>query len=500
MPRALFALFLLAGPLACAPHVEDKGDLSAPGTAGGHDLGGGEGDDGGAGGDRDGGDTRPSTGRDYYCDPVHGLPTNPGTQAAPWRRLEEVFAANKVFADGDIIHLLSGNHGSPVIGGGIPSGNRTILGEPGAAPVLKTLRFAAGATRWTVDGVLVSPEEADGSFIAGVLVQFDTGATNNVLRSSQLRYAPDAIAATWANASWLSNSGTAIMVMGHDNQILGNQLRNVHNGIMVERTSTAGEGGIGSIVRNNRIDHFWEDAYRGKVSDCTFEYNMAVNSYAVVPPGTESDPPHRDMFQSFRGDGSFTSIDRVVLRGNVFIARQGQRYTVVPFQYNGHYTIQGLSAFDGPYGNWTIENNVIMVEVGLAMGLYGMSNSTIANNTVVPNPLATDSLIRVTDEKAGTASPTSGKPSNNDLIINNLVHGLDINAVTNRTESNNLVLARTDYTTYFVNYAAGDLHLRAGSPAINAGTMANAPTIDADQALRVAPFDVGAYEFGAKQP
>ena len=83
-----------------------------------------------------------------------------------------------------------------------------------------------------------------------------------------------------------------------------------------------------------------------------------------------------NLFQSFRGDGSFTSIDRIVLRGNVFIARQGQRYTTVPFQYNGHYTIQGLSAFDGPYSNWTIENNVINVEVGLAMGLYGMSNST----------------------------------------------------------------------------------------------------------------------------
>jgi hypothetical protein len=37
------------------------------------------------------------------------------------------------------------------------------------------------------------------------------------------------------------------------------------------------------------------------------------------------------MFQSYRGDGSFTSVDNIVLRGNVFIARQGTRYTTVPF-------------------------------------------------------------------------------------------------------------------------------------------------------------------------
>lgn len=80
----------------------------------------------------------------------------------------------------------------------------------------------------------------------------------------------------------------------------------------------------------------------------------------------------------------------------------------------------------------------------------------------------------MTDEKAGTTSPTSGEPSDNDIIINNLVHGLDIDAATN-----------TDYSVYFVSYAAGDLHLIAGSPAINAGTTTNAPTIDQPVKSRV---------------
>jgi hypothetical protein len=260
---------------------------------------------------------------------------------------------------------------------------------------------------------------------------------------------------------------------------------------MLERTSTAGAGATGSLVRGNSINHFWEDAFRCKISNCTIEYNTAVNSYQVVPPGTESDPPHRDMFQSYRGDGSFTAISNVVVRGNVFISRQGTRYTKVPFQVGSNYTIQGIGCFDGPYSNWTIENNVVMVEVGLAMGLYGMDNSRIVNNTVVPNPSGTASEIRIVNEKGGS-------PSDNDTIRNNLTHTLNIGAATNAHQSNNIAVSA--YTTYFVNYGACDVHLKSGSPAINAGTATDAPAIDADKAARVAPYDIGAYEFGAVVP
>ena len=181
----------------------------------------------------------------------------------------------------------------------------------------------------------------------------------------------------------------------------------------------------------------------------------------------------------------------VALLGNVFIARQGTRYTTVPFQYNGHYTIQGLSAFDGPYSNWTIENNVIMVEVGLAMSLYGIDNSKIVNNTVVPDAFGTDSEIQIVNQKGDVST------SDNDVIRNNLVHTLDIGAATHAQVSNNLTVMATAYATFFVNYASGDLHLKAGSPAIDAGTTMDAPTTDADQAQRTTPYDVGAYEFGA---
>jgi hypothetical protein len=45
--------------------------------------------------------------------------------------------------------------------------------------------------------------------------------------------------------------------------------------------------------------------------------------------------------------------------------------------------------------------------------------------------------------------------------------------------------------------SAQDLHLQAGSPAINAGTAGGAPTIDIDNGQRDKSPDIGAYEFGA---
>ncbi|MET9552275.1 choice-of-anchor Q domain-containing protein [Streptomyces sp. NPDC006645] len=422
----------------------------------------------------------------YHVDPATGSANNPGTADRPWRTLQEVFASGRTFGAGDTIQLRAGNHGSPVITGGA-TGVRTIKAAPGATPRMKTLRFASGASRWTVDGVLVSPQEADGTYTTGNLVQFDAGATQDILQNSQIRAAGDAAADTWYNNDWVNRSGTAVMIIGAGNQVSNNRIRNVRNGVMTERTSQAGAGATGAVIRGNSVDHFWEDAYRCKVSGCLFEYNSAVNSYAVVPPGTENDPPHRDMFQSYRGDGSFTPVTGVVLRGNVFISRTGTRYAKIPFQYNGKYTIQGIGAFDGPYRNWTIENNVVQVEVGLAMGLYGMNDSRIVNNTVVPRSPATASEIRLTDQKDGT-------PSNGNIVRNNLARTFNTGAAINTQHSNNITVG-TAYSTYFVNHGAGDLRLKPGSPAIGAGTNRDAPTVDVDRKPRSAPFDVGAYEY-----
>jgi len=60
------------------------------------------------------------------------------------------------------------------------------------------------------------------------------------------------------------------------------------------------------------------------------------------------------------------------------------------------------------------------------------------------------------------------------------------------TLSHNIVVDQPDL--YFADCDNYDFHLKAGSPAIDAGTTTDAPKLDTDRQLRVEPFDVGADE------
>jgi hypothetical protein len=61
--------------------------------------------------------------------------------------------------------------------------------------------------------------------------------------------------------------------------------------------------------------------------------------------------------------------------------------------------------------------------------------------------------------------------------------------------SHNLV--GSSYNPLFVNPSAGDFHLQAGSPAIDAGTMIALVATDFDGIPRPqgAAYDIGAYEY-----
>jgi hypothetical protein len=100
----------------------------------------------------------PSRGKAYYVDPIAGSMSNPGTAFAPWSTLQEVFAAGKTFASGDVIYLRSGNHGFPVITGD-NAGAVRITRQLGHKPVINRIDFN-GATHWVLDGVEVNTTAA----------------------------------------------------------------------------------------------------------------------------------------------------------------------------------------------------------------------------------------------------------------------------------------------------------------------------------------------------
>lgn len=131
--------------------------------------------------------------------------------------------------------------------------------------------------------------------------------------------------------------------------------------------------------------------------------------------------------------------------------------------------MQGIGCFDGPYIDWTIENNLIVVNHYHGISMYGADNCKIINNTVVDidsvnSPNGT--WIKITDHKNGTRS-------SNCLIQNNISFGFSYGSET--TFLNNLLIS--DYQN-FTNAMQGVFSLRPGSIAIDGGKNSGAPLGD----------------------
>ena len=65
------------------------------------------------------------------------------------------------------------------------------------------------------------------------------------------------------------------------------------------------------------------------------------------------------------------------------------------------------------------------------------------------------------------------------------------------TSDHNIELGMEELSAYFLSPSEGNYHLKSTSPAIDAGSADDAPSIDIEGTLRPqgAAWDVGAYEF-----
>src|SRR6266851_1204862 len=175
---------------------------------------------------------------------------------------------------------------------------------------------------------------------------------------------------------------------------------------------------------------------------------------------------------------------------------------------SGGNTIQGI--YENASGNVT--NNLEYRVAGWGIALWHDANHVnIVNNTVLNNSSGGNTV------GGGDFIHTSG-PNDYDFIANNIVannanygieeygatgthnvytNNLAYNNGTNWALQNGLTASNTATADpKFVNYAGHDDHLAAGSPAIDAGTLTNAPTTDLDGVSRPqgAGVDIGTYE------
>jgi hypothetical protein len=425
----------------------------------------------------------------FYVDPVNGLDTASGSSASPFKTLQTVVdslvqtqvtsngtlvPANSAgpIKPGDTIALLTGYHGTLTIKGKHNTQHVTIAAAPGATARLARV-VVRDSSRWTLRGLDVSPSHAP-TYAKNTMIDLqaynDQGQLKEiVVENCLLRSVPDA--SGWSAADWNNKAANGISAGGTKLTILNNTLKNVNFGISVGATS--------SLVKGNVIANFSGDGLRGLGNYTVFEGNTVKNCYDV-------NANHDDGFQSWsRGsDGKVGTgeVIGVVLRGNRFINYEDPNQ---PFRG----TLQGIGLFDGTFVDWVIENNVVITDHWHGITLMGARDCQVVNNTVIDPNTATPGppWIRIANHKDGTA------PSGC-LVRNNLATAFN-SASTGVTEDHNIKI--TKLADHFVDAANGDLHLIAGSAAIDSGSSTKAPANDFDGVPRPQGqgVEVGAYEW-----
>lgn len=368
---------------------------------------------------------------------------------------------------GDTILLQSGSYGDLVISGRNPSATVTIRAAAGATPLFTHIRIQ-NSSRWTVSGVAVKPRYTSGADgTTAVILDGDYLS----IEDSHIDYVDDVT--PWSIADWLARAGNGISLDGTHLTARGNTITAVDHGINSSGTDT--------LVSGNLIANFRGDGIRGLGDRTVYEYNTIKNAYGI-------DDNHDDGFQSWSvgAGGVGTGVVRdVVLRSNVIIDFED------PNQFEKT-ELQGIGLFDGMFENWVVENNLIITNHWHGISFYGAINCRIVNNTVVDNDPTPepDPWIMVHAHKDGT-------PSTGVIVRNNIA--TDYSLEGGVTADHNLEITMATATTHFVNPAGGlgDYHLLATSPAVDAGSPANAPTLDRDGRPRPQRlgFDLGAYEW-----
>ena len=431
----------------------------------------------------------------FHIDPINGSNTGDGSAANPWKTLEYVIN-NKYFESysytlpynssnpqtniknngapikaGDTILLYSGLHSSIFIQNYINNDYVTVKAAENNTPLLKQLHIQAGK-KWKFEGITVSSEPYS-SYLDDKLIYLQSHSFQGP--SSDIEIANCEIYSTttpWTVATdWTTKASDGIFVSCSNVILLNNTIRNVSFGAILR----------GDYIKmlNNSVTNFSGDGVRLLGSNILVDGNVIKNCYKV-------DGNHDDGIQSFTTGGIVANHN--IIRNNTII-----NFEDINQPLRGD--LQGIGCFNGPYNDWIVENNVIVVNHWHGITFYGANNVKILNNTVVdplPDQTPGSSWIRFGDDSA--------YPTTNCEIRNNIVNTISNSPNANIAISNNLLLSTTtDYNLHFIDYRQYDFHLLPSSTAIdNAHSSIFSQTdIEGTPRPQGNQADIGAYEYSS---
>lgn len=422
--------------------------------------------------------TARAAGKTYYV-ATNGKDSNAGTQAAPWRTIQK--AAN-VAAAGDTVYVRGGTYHEKV-----------IVKNSGAAGNYITFSSYPGETA-VVDVRDIKMEN-----------YHEGGFTVNQKSYVQI------VGFRIVNSNSTDNGGFGIVCVQSDHcNVKNNQTYNTYrSGIMIRSSSNV-------IVEGNDVELANHDGNQEMLAISGSEFVTVLNN-RVHDGGSGA--------QGGEGISVYYGSRDVLVKGNEVFRGPRVGIYVDAYQGNGYnITIDGNFVHENQRSGISIEaekrgyglNNIVVVNnivyknatSGILLGNWGygaLNNIFIVNNTVVQNGSEGGGGIGLWNNRAKNVVvrnnllsqntqftiQINGTPPSETTITNNLLDGF--RNLSGETRGTNYVTG----APRFVNVSASDFRLDAASPAINAGTDANAPKRDFADAPRPndSKWDIGAYEF-----
>ena len=415
----------------------------------------------------------------YYVDRanVQASDSNPGTQALPWKTMQK--AANTM-AVGDTVIVQAGNYSERVTTARSGTTGNPITFKASGTVVMKG--FSIDHDYITVDGFEIT--NTGGDYSISVSGSYGQILNNNIHDSDP-------------------NANGDIMFMSTSSQgctIKGNHLWG--------SISYAGDYPLITLSGKN---HLAEGNELGPIKDADAfrpfgSGHVIRNNYIHDLTMSPSSGAHSDIIQAFgdNGDESYN----IVFENNLIVNSDGQMFMT---SQDGVANIRDWDVRNNIWVNVAVQGNIgipnfrfynnLLYNVdwanGFALALYretwgAAHNAKIKNNIFIgPGGLDyTDGVPYVmdsgltgveTDYNYVTGNPSKGYPARADFSE---VHGIN------------------GGDPKFVNLAAWDFHLRAGSPAIDKGTAVAGFNSDKDGVSRPqgAGWDIGPYEYGSGPP
>lgn len=424
----------------------------------------------------------------YYISPV-GSDLNPGTEAAPWKTIqraaETLLAGERVYIKSGIYkeRVLPQNSGSQhayIIYAAYPGDSVIIDGTSVTLPPFGEYGDLAG---------LFDIRNRSYIKVEGLRIQnarTDQGS-NGILTNGS-----DHI--TISNCSIDTTQASGIGVWGCSDIVLdGNDINKACIAGQQESISVAGTNMF--EVKNNTVHD--TDAAADKEGICIKDGSANGKVYRNVIYNVPAAGIYIDAWDKHTHD--------IEIFGNIV------------HNISNSDGLQAASEMGGLLENIHFYNNISYNNKysGLAVtrngdegGPHPMKNITIINNTfhnngdywgggiAMDNPEAQGVAIRnniCSQNQSFEISVATDVSPKNVIVENNLLYNYKADADDSEVTGSNFV----EGDPLFVNPAAADFHLKAGSPAIDKGSATNAPATDFDGTARPQgqSIDIGAFEY-----